>query len=59
MKRKPTYSTVITVKIDGDNVSETSRRRINHDRRSEQQWLIDHIHWALRHGHGVQICPET
>ncbi len=34
---------------------ETATRLVNYQRHAEHKWLVNHMRWCFRNGHGVQI----
>ena len=32
-------------------------RQIDHQNHSDRVWLTNHLHWAMRNNHGVQLEP--
>ena len=48
---------VLTVKMT-DTTKTTDDQVMDLNRSRDKTWLIKHLDWALRNGHGVQISPE-
>jgi len=55
----PKYKLPIFVEtFDGKTDEQNGQtRRTDHEDKDAQTWLINHIHWALRHGMVVTIGP--
>lgn len=51
------YVHTITKNMETDEI--TYEKTINHGNHDSRVWLANHIHWALRNNHGVQLEPLT
>lgn len=61
IQSRPSVMTAPTVVVTRNMITGqvTDERLIDHNFRSDRQWLGNHLYWALRNDHGVQCAPAT